>query len=237
MPEKCKFERDEFDCLGMIIRQGRVRIHPKKADAILKVVDAPIKTRRATIPRVCQFLPPSRSRLRLHCSPFTSLDGHAAWQWVGSGSGTFITLKMAIFSAPLFTIPRDNVPYCVEADSSGYATGAVLESQEQDDGSWHLVASMSKSLSDVERNYDIHDREMLVIMRALDEWHHDPMGAPCAFEHLDRSLKSPMFPRCSQVQLPTNPMGPRARRIRFRINAPAGETAWQARCTLSPTRL
>ena len=42
---------------------------------------------------------------------------------------------------------------------------------------------MSKSLNEVERNYDLHDREMLAIMRALDEWHHYPMGAIHSFEY------------------------------------------------------
>jgi hypothetical protein len=59
----------------------------------------------------------------------------------------------------------------VEADSSDYATGAVL-SQIGEDGKWHPVAFLSKSLSEVERNYEIHDKEMLAIIRALEEWRH-----------------------------------------------------------------
>jgi len=31
---------------------------------------------------------------------------------------------------------------------------------------WHPVAFLSKSLSPVERNYEIHDKEMLAIVRA-----------------------------------------------------------------------
>jgi len=34
------------------------------------------------------------------------------------------------------------------------------------------VAFYSKSLSLVERNYKIHDKEMLAIIRALEEWRH-----------------------------------------------------------------
>ena len=36
---------------------------------------------------------------------------------------------------------------------------------------------LSKSLSAVERNYKIHDMEMLVIIRALEEWRHYLEGA------------------------------------------------------------
>ena len=35
---------------------------------------------------------------------------------------------------------------------------------------------MSKSLSAVERNYEIHDKEMLVIIQALKEWRHFTEG-------------------------------------------------------------
>jgi len=34
------------------------------------------------------------------------------------------------------------------------------------------VAFYSKSLSPVEQNYDIHDKEMLAIICMLEEWRH-----------------------------------------------------------------
>jgi len=37
------------------------------------------------------------------------------------------------------------------------------------DKKWRLVAFISKLLNKAERNYEIHDREMLVIVRYLDE--------------------------------------------------------------------
>jgi len=39
------------------------------------------------------------------------------------------------------------------------------------------VAFYSKSLSPVERNYEIHDKEMLAIIHALEEWRHFLEGA------------------------------------------------------------
>jgi len=42
---------------------------------------------------------------------------------------------------------------------------------------WHPVAFYSKSLSSMERNYEIHDKEMLAIIRALEEWRHFLEGA------------------------------------------------------------
>ena len=62
-------------------------------------------------------------------------------------------------------------------DSSNFATGAVLSQQSLNDNKWHLVAFLSKSLSLVERNYKIHDKEMLGIVCALEEWRHFVEGA------------------------------------------------------------
>jgi hypothetical protein len=68
-------------------------------------------------------------------------------------------------------------PFRIEADSSDFATGAVLSQLSTEDRKWHPVAYYSKSLSETERNYEIHDKEMLAIIRALDEWRHFLEGA------------------------------------------------------------
>jgi len=49
--------------------------------------------------------------------------------------------------------------------------------QQDDDGKWHPVAFLSKALSPVKRNYEIHDTEMLAIIRALEKWRHYLEGA------------------------------------------------------------
>jgi hypothetical protein len=43
---------------------------------------------------------------------------------------------------------------------------------------------LSKSLNEVERNYQIHDTEMLTIIRALEEWRHYLKGAKHSIEIL-----------------------------------------------------
>ena len=64
----------------------------------------------------------------------------------------------------------------VEADVSDYATEGVL-SMKCEDKKWRLVAYISKSLSDTEKNYKIHDKKMLVVIRCLEAWRHFLEGA------------------------------------------------------------
>ena len=45
------------------------------------------------------------------------------------------------------------------------------------DEKWRPCTFYSKLLSDIERNYDVHDKEMLGIIRALEAWRHHLEGA------------------------------------------------------------
>jgi len=84
---------------------------------------------------------------------------------------------MAVTTAPTLALPQDLELFRIEADSSDFASGAVLSQQLPREEKWHLVAFYSKSLSPVERNYEIHDKEMLAIIQALEEWRHFLEGA------------------------------------------------------------
>jgi len=69
-----------------------------------------------------------------------------------------------VTTAPVLVSPQDSEPFQVEADSLDFATGAVLSQQSMTDGKWHPVAFYSKSLSSVERNYEIHDKEIVTVV-------------------------------------------------------------------------
>ena len=69
----------------------------------------------------------------------------------------------------------------MKVDASDYAIGRVL-SMECEDRLWRLVAFLSKSLNEMERNYEIHDKEILAIIRGLESWRHLLEGAQSKFE-------------------------------------------------------
>ena len=56
----------------------------------------------------------------------------------------------------------------IEADACQFATRGVL-SQEQE-GVFRPITFFSQSLNKTKRNYDIYNRELLGIMKALKEW-------------------------------------------------------------------
>jgi len=91
------------------------------------------------------------------------------WTWSEKEQAAFKDLKTVVTTALVLVSPQELDPFWIEADSLDFATEAVLSQQSTTDGKWHPVAFYSKSLSSVERNYKIHDKEMLAIIRALEE--------------------------------------------------------------------
>ena len=94
----------------------------------------------------------------------------AKWAWGTAKQKAFEGLNKCFTSTPILRFEDDNLPYWVEADSLGVATGAVLSQQSPEDKKWHPISFFSKSLSAVEQNYKIHDKEMLAIIHALEKW-------------------------------------------------------------------
>ena len=63
-------------------------------------------------------------------------------------------------------------------DASEYAMGMVLLQKQPDNEHWHPVCYRSQAFTETKRNYDVFDRELLSIIRALEEWQHYLQGIP-----------------------------------------------------------
>jgi len=81
----------------------------------------------------------------------------------------------------VLTAPDLDKKMRIEVDALDYAMGGVL-SMEGEDRLWKLVAFLSKSLNKTERNYEIHDKKMLAIIRGLEAWKHLLEEAQFKFE-------------------------------------------------------
>ena len=75
----------------------------------------------------------------------------------------FKELKERFTTKLVLVIPNLDRKIRVEADTSNFVTGGVLLMKCKDE-KWRPVAYISKSLNEAERNYKIHDKEMLAII-------------------------------------------------------------------------
>jgi hypothetical protein len=172
-------KRPALNNLGLIISENRVEMDPVKVAGIAEWPEPSNKREVQSFLGFANFYRRFIKDFSHHARPLFNLTkNERKWQWGSSEASAFRKLKDLVTSAPVLTIPADDQPFRIEADSSDYATGAVLSQLSAEDGKWHPVAFYSKSLSETERNYEIHDKEMLAIIRALDEWRHFLEGAP-----------------------------------------------------------
>jgi hypothetical protein len=75
---------------------------------------------------------------------------------------------------PVLKQPDFTKPFAVFTDASAYGVGAIL-SQEggpntQNRTKYHPIAYYSATFTETERNYDVYDRELLAIMKAITHW-------------------------------------------------------------------
>lgn len=180
-PEKCRFEQSQIEYLGMIFSEGRVGMDPVKVKGI---ADWPTPQNTSDVRKFRGFA--NFYRRFIHdfsaiCKPLDRLTGNNPWQWGEEEQRAFEEIKRRFCESPVLCIYDPERKTRVEVDASGYATGAVL-SQEGDDGKFHPIAYHSELMNDAERNYEIYDKEMLAIIRALQAWRHYLEGLPSQFE-------------------------------------------------------
>src|SRR5258705_6318513 len=183
-PEKCKFEQKEVKYLGLVILKDHMAMDLTK---VCGVTEWPTPTK---VKEVQSFLGFVNFYQKFICNfsdiacPLYALTCKTQWWvWGSPEQEAFDALKKAVTSAPILTFPSQSSRFCLECDASNFATGAVL-SQAQADGMHQPIAFMSKGFSDTERNYQIHNKEMLAIMHALDEWCHFLEGVTEKFKIL-----------------------------------------------------
>jgi hypothetical protein len=163
-PENCEFEKLSIEYLGVIISHDHVEMDLVK---VAGVANWPTPESKKDVQQFLGFTNFCRQFIKGFsddAQPLFSLTGKGRpWVWTESEGTAFQTIKDAVTSEPVLILPDESRPYQLEADSSNFASGAVL-SRVGSDEKWHPVAFHSKSLSPVQRNYEIHDKEMLAII-------------------------------------------------------------------------
>ena len=93
----------------------------------------------------------------------------------------FRELKKRFTKEPVLAASDLDRKMRMEAYTLDYATGEVL-SMECEDGKWWPVVFFSKSLNETEKNHEIHDKEMLAVIRELENWRHLLQGVKFKFK-------------------------------------------------------
>jgi hypothetical protein len=190
--EKCAFEQEEIEYLGVIVGKGKTWMDPKK---LMAVANYPTPT---TMMDVCAFLEltgyyqyfiKGYSQI---AQPLLDLMKKAeVWHWDKAQDRASMDLKTCMCKAPVLTQPDFNRKFYVQMDASGYSMGAILS---QEGGSdmltlaleklkmklvLHPITYYSTTFTPTQRNCNVYDRELLAIMMALNHWRSTWAGQRC----------------------------------------------------------
>jgi RNase H-like domain found in reverse transcriptase/Reverse transcriptase (RNA-dependent DNA polymerase) len=177
-PEKCSFEQSSIEFLGVRVMQGQVQMDDTKIEKVRN-------WRRTTnVTEVRKFLGftgyyryfiKDYSKLARPLLQLTHLL--TPWTWGEAEQEAFETLRKAMTDKPVLRQPDFTKPFILLTDASAYGVGAILS---QEGGSTnptdnrkprlHPVAYYLATFTETKRNYDIYERELLAIMKAITHW-------------------------------------------------------------------
>ena len=169
--DKCYFMQTRIPYLGFFLSENGIEADPRKVQAIQEWQQP------RTVQQVRSFLGVTgfyRIFIQGYANiarPLTELTKNdTPFEWTETCTEAFQKLKDCLTTAPVLKLPDFSKTFTVTCDASNIAIGAVV-SQDQ-----HPIAFFSQKLKGAELNYPTHDKELLAIKRALEQWRHILQG-------------------------------------------------------------
>ncbi|UTT96377.1 hypothetical protein NDA17_005203 [Ustilago hordei] len=177
---KCEFHTKTVEFLGYIIKPMGIEMDPEKVHT---VKEWPMPESIHDIQRFLGFAN-FYQRFIAHfahiAKPLTSLVKPIEWfkkfELPEEAQQAFHKLIQAFTSAGVLQHFDYHLPTRLETDASDFAIAGVLKQEHE--GRWHPVAFYSRKMSSAEKNYEIHDKELLAVVACLTQWRHMLAGLP-----------------------------------------------------------
>lgn len=196
-PKKCKFFQTELDFLGHHISARGIEPNSSKVDKILQwpvpKSCTDVRAFLGLVRYIASFLP----KLADYTCILTPLTTKEAWKdfptWSPEHQSAFEAIKALVVSADCLTTidhenPGENKIF-VTCDASDWRTGATLSFGRTWESA-HPMAFDSMQLKGAEKNYPIHEKELLTIIRALKKWRSDLLGSQISVYTDHRTLEN-----------------------------------------------
>ena len=173
---KSIFHAPEVEFLGYILNETGVTMSERKVEAV-KNWEVPKSVK--DMQRFLGFANFYRRFIKGFsgiCRPITNLlRKETKFEWKTEATKAFTEFKEAFTSAPILRHFNPELEVIIETDASKFAIGCIL-SQEWEKR-LHPVAFHSRKMTPAEMNYDVHDKELLALVVAFQEWRNYCHGA------------------------------------------------------------
>ncbi|GFR31868.1 retrovirus-related Pol polyprotein from transposon opus [Trichonephila clavata] len=169
-PDKCNLFRSEVSYLGHIISAEGVRTDPRKVAAVKEWSQPRNVHELRSFLRLCTYYRRFVKGFSLIARPLHRLTEHKRpFVWTEECEVAFTSLKEALTSASILSYPDPDKQFILDTDASHANVGAVLF--QEIDGQKRVIAYWSKCLSKPERNYCVTRKELLAIVKAVENFH------------------------------------------------------------------
>ncbi|KAE9318157.1 hypothetical protein PR003_g18316 [Phytophthora rubi] len=165
--KKCVFCAPEIPVFGCYVSKSGVRADPEK---ISSIGSWPTPKNQAELRQwlgLANYLHKYTKDYAGLIQPMSSLlKKDVAWNWRPEHQDAFDAVKKSLASAPVLMLPDTSRPFHVVCDASDFAIGCALM-QFDAEGRERVVTYQSRQMKPAEKNYPVHDKELLAMRYAL----------------------------------------------------------------------
>ena len=167
-PEKCVWKVREVEFLGVIIGPDGVRMEKKRVQEVVYwLVSKSMKDVQKFLGLANYYKWFVKDFAKIMKPLHEMTRKKIKWNWEEKKQKSFEKLKERFMAKPVLVTPDLDKEMRIEADALDFAMGEVL-SMKCKDKKQRPVTYISKLLNKAERNYEIHNKEMLVIIWCLE---------------------------------------------------------------------
>lgn len=177
-PEKCEWNKQEVLFCGFLVSAEGIRLDPAKLQAIeewkinLNAPEAAMRTAVREFLGFCNFYKQHVDHYSDIAIPLTALTSKTnPWKWGDAEQLAFDKLKEAILLCPVTAVFDHTKGLDVNTDASDGAIAGCVQQRDKN-GNLRPLGFYSKKLNPAERNYTVHDKELLAIVKTFDAFRH-----------------------------------------------------------------
>jgi len=183
-PEKCDFHKETVRYFGMIISTKGISMDEDKVETVRNWSREKM-TKNGRLNNLfevqhflgfCNYYPRFISKYSEKAEPLTRLTKKdEPFVWEAEQQLAFEMMVSTFTTAPVLWHFDQDRELIIETDTSDYVLAGVL-SQHEDDRVLHPVANCCKKYSPAEFHSDIYNKELMAIIKTLEEWRPECEG-------------------------------------------------------------
>ncbi|KAF0721733.1 hypothetical protein Ae201684_018948 [Aphanomyces euteiches] len=165
--QKCMFGVDEIPVLGDFVGINGCRVDPAKVEAVTTWPTPQTVSELRSWLGLATYLHKFSKNFASIARPLSALLAKdVPWAWTDECQSAFDGIKTSLIEAPVLALPDFSRPFSVVCDASIQGIGCCLM-QEDASGMNRPVSYQSRQMRAAERNYPVHNLELLAVKHAL----------------------------------------------------------------------